>query len=199
MDYSKLSDIQLDALREICNIGSGNSATALSQLLNRKIDMSVPSVNIVPYENVVNAIEAEQVAVGVIVRVLGEAPGNILLVFTEQTAFEIIKNLTGLDEKGLTEMGSSVMCEIGNIVSSAYMNAISQVTNFLLMPSVPAVSYDLLGAIISTTFIESGQYEESVLDLETQFIQDDSEMNGHFYYVPQPGSLEKILNTLGIN
>ncbi len=67
------------------------------------------------------------------------------------------------------------------------------------MPSVPAVALDMMGAILSTTFIESGQFDEYVLDLETQFLQENQKISGHFYYIPMPGSLEKILNSLGVN
>jgi chemotaxis protein CheC len=80
------------------------------------------------------------------------------------------------------------------------MNAIAKFTNLVIMPSVPAVTNDMLGAILSTTFIEAGQFDDNVLDVETTFInEDDIDINGHFYYVPMPGSLEKILSALGIS
>lgn len=200
MDYSELTPIQMDALREVSNIGAGNAATALSQLLNKKVDMTVPSINIIPLESVFTKIDAEKIAAGVIVRVLGDTPGNILFVFEEDVAFNIIKTLTGIEEKELSEMGTSVLSEIGNIISASYMNAISKFTNLNIMPSVPAVSYDMMAAILSTSFIEAGQFDDNVLDFETEFLQDNSNlMSGHFYYIPMPGSLEKILNTLGVN
>lgn len=200
MNYLDLTPIQLDALKEMVNIGAGNAATALSQLLNRKVDMTVPGVNVIPYDNIFSKIGGEEVVVGVIVRVLGDTPGNILFVLEKDMAFNIIESLIGQKEKCLTEMANSVLCEIGNIISSSYMNAIAKFTNLVIMPSVPAVSYDMLGAILSTTFIESGQFDEHVLDLETEFLQNNSEkISGHLYYIPMPGSLEKIFNTLGIN
>ncbi|WP_142414783.1 chemotaxis protein CheC [Hathewaya massiliensis] len=199
MSYNKLTPMQLDALREVGNIGVGNSATALSQLLNKKVDMTVPNINIVPFEEIYSKIGAEEIVIGILVRVLGDTPGNILFVFDKEAALNIIKDLTGIYEEEIGEMGISVLCEIGNIISSSYMNAISRFTNLSIMPSVPAVSYDMLGAILSTTFIESGQYDDSVLDIETSFVQDETDLSGHFYYVPVPGSLEKILNSLGIS
>lgn len=198
MDYSKLSNLQLDALREVGNIGAGNAATALSQLLNEKVDMTVPNINIVSFDEIFSRIGGEEVVLGVIVRVLGDAPGNILFIFTRETGMEIIKKLTHIDEEDISEMGASALCEIGNIISSAYMNSISKFTNLVMMPSVPAVTYDMLGAILSTTFIESEQFDDCVLDIETAFIQDDTEIQGYFYYIPMPGSLEKILNSLGV-
>lgn len=200
MDYSNLSPVQLDALKEVSNIGTGNAATALSQLLNKKIDMSVPAVNIIPMTELFDEIGEEKLAIGVIVRVLGDAPGNILFVFDKDTALGIVESLTGQKDETLTDMSSSVLCEIGNIISGSYMNAIFKLTNLVMTPSVPAVTYDMLGAMLSTTFIESGQYDDNVLDFETVFIQDkEKNISGHFYYIPVPGSLEKILNSLGIN
>ncbi|WP_035289803.1 chemotaxis protein CheC [Clostridium sp. KNHs214] len=198
MSYLDLNDLQLDALKEIVNIGTGNAATALAQLLNIKVNMSVPSINVIPFDEIFNDIGGEEVVIGVLVRVLGDAPGNILFVMEKDVAMKIINKLLDRNEKEISEMGNSVLCEIGNIMCSAYMNSIAKFTNLVIMPSVPAVTYDMLGAILSTTFIESGQFNEYVLDIETLFSQNDEMINGHFYYIPMPGSLEKILNSIGI-
>lgn len=200
MSYNNFNPLQLDALREVGNIGAGNSATALSQLLNRKIDMTVPIINLVPFRDIFGRIGGEELVVGIIVRVLGDIPGNILFVFEKETALSIIKDLTGENNEQISDMGNSVLCEIGNIISGSYLNAISTLTNLAVMPSVPAVATDMLGAILSTTFIESGQYDDYVLDIETEFKQGEysERLGGHFYYIPMPGSLEKILNILGV-
>lgn len=198
MSYLNLSSMQLDALREVGNIGAGNAATALSQLINRKVDMTVPSINVVPFEEIFSKIGGEEVVIGVIVRVLGDIPGNILFIFEKETALNLIETLTGAHEEQITDMGNSVLCEVGNIISTSYMNSIAKFANLVIIPSVPAVTYDMMGAILSTTFIESGQYDDQVLDIETMFLQDNSEISGHFYYIPMPGSLEKILNSLGL-
>ena len=199
MDYSELSAVQLDVLQEVGNIGAGNAATALSQLLNEKVDMAVPSVNIIPFDDIFSKTGVEAVVIGVIVRVLGDIPGNILFTLDKETALKIISRLLGEEQDQITEIGSSALCEIGNIISSSFMNAIAKLTNLVLLPSVPAVALDMMGAILSTTFIESGQFDEYVLDLETQFLQENQKISGHFYYIPMPGSLEKILNSLGVN
>ncbi|WP_139904149.1 chemotaxis protein CheC [Clostridium thermarum] len=200
MSNIEFNALQLDALAEVGNIGAGNAATALSQLINKKVDMTVPSVNIVPFNDIFNRNDGEELVVAVIVRVLGDTPGNILFVFDYDTANNMIELLTGKREEEFTELGYSVLCEVGNIISGSYMNAIAKFTGLLIMPSVPAVAYDMAGAILSTTFMESEQFDDHVLDIETIFQnQDETKIGGHFYYVPKPGSLEKILNSLGIN
>ncbi|MBU3180674.1 chemotaxis protein CheC [Clostridium psychrophilum] len=199
MDYSELSSIQLDVLQEVGNIGAGNAATALSELLNEKVDMSVPAVNIVPFDDIFSEIGVEKVVVGVIVRVIGDIPGNILFTLDKDVALNMISSLLGEKQEQITEIGNSALCEVGNIVSSSFMNAISKLTNLAVRPSVPAVALDMMGAILSTTFIESGQFDEYVLDLETHFLRANAKISGHFYYIPMPGSLEKIFNSLGVN
>jgi len=200
VEYSNLSALQLDALREVSNIGAGNAATALSMLIGKKVDMTVPAVNVVRLDDIVEENGETEVA-GTVVRVLGDIAGNILLVFENSTSENIIKKLVGTKQSPESEMGSSVLCEIANIISAAYMNSIAQLTNLAILPSVPATSYDMLGAILTTTFIESNQYDEYILDIETVFLDNDTEENigGHFYYIPMPGSLEKILKSIGIN
>lgn len=161
--------------------------------------MSVPSVNVVRLEDVVEETGESEVS-GTVVRVLGDIAGNILLVFKEDTVNKIIGKLVGTNEGINSEMGQSVLCEIANIISASYMNSIAQLTNLAIAPSVPAVAYDMLGAILTTTFIESNQYDEYILDIETIFLDETEEnIGGHFYYIPMPGSLEKILKSIGIS
>ena len=116
----KYSAIQLDALAEVGNIGAGNAATALSQMINRKVNMSVPAVNIVRFNEIFDTQESEERVISVIVRVLGDTPGNILFIFDDETANNMIELLTGKKEDKFSELGYSVLCEIGNICRFLY-------------------------------------------------------------------------------
>ena len=204
MDNYQFNNIQLDALKEISNIGVGNAATAMAMLLKTRVDMSVPAVNVVKLNELINS-SGEKVVIGIIVRVVGDIPGNILILFDNDVAEEIVGYLLGKDEKLDSEIGTSVLCEVGNILSSSYMNAISKFTKLNVIASVPAVACDMMSAILSTTFMESGQFDEYILDIETVFLSEKDEKNekqkgvvAHFYDIPAPGSLEKILKTIGI-
>jgi chemotaxis protein CheC len=199
VSYLEFNDLQIDALREVGNIGIGNAATAMSQLLGREIQITVPKVNVIGLEDIFCRIDGEEVVYAVVARVLGDTPGNMLFVFDTHTIFKIVESLVGETGEELSEVGFSVLGEIGNIIFATYMNAIGKLTNLSLFPSVPAVTKDMLCAILSTTFIESGQYSDSVLDIETDFIQETEELRGNFYFIPMPGSLEKILESLGLN
>ena len=184
MEKSNFSSMQLDALMEVSNIGVGNAATAMSSLLGRRVDMTVPAVNMVKLEKIIDDAGESEV-IGIIVRVLGDIPGNLLIVFELEVAYNMVSLLTGKVEEEISEMGESVLCEIGNILCGSYMNAISQVTGLKVLPSVPAISCDMMGAILVTTFIEAGQYEEYILDIETAFLNESSsDVGTHFYYIP---------------
>ena len=194
------TELQIDALKEIGNIGLGNAATAMSQILGKGIHISVPKVNFISLEDVFERIDEETVVYAVVARVLGEAPGNILFVLDTCTMMKIAKMLVGKQNgEDLNEIGYSALGEMGNIIFATYMSAIGQVTNLKLFPSVPAVTKDMLTAILSTTFIESGQFNDYVLDIETGFSQENEDLRGDFYFIPSPGSLEKILESLGLN
>lgn len=195
----EFNDIQIDALREVGNIGIGNAATAMSKILGREIQITVPRVNVIDVEEIFSKLDEEEIVYAVIARVLGDAPGNLLFVFDKNTIIKIVESLVGQQGDELSEVGFSVLAEIGNIIFATYMNAIGQLTSLNLYPSVPAVTKDMLCAILSTTFIESGQYSDEALDIETDFIQESEELKGNFYYIPMPGSLEKILESLGLN
>ncbi|MEG1255984.1 chemotaxis protein CheC [Clostridium sp.] len=196
----EFNELQIDAIREIANIGLGNAATAMAQILGREIQISVPKVNVISLEDIFEKVEDETIVYAVIARVLGEAPGNILFMFHTSTMMKIAELLLGhQDGDELDEMGYSALGEIGNIIFATYMNAIGQMTGLNLFPSVPAVARDMFSAVLSTSFIESGQFNDSVLDIETGFTQENEDLRGDFYFIPMPGSLEKILESLGLN
>lgn len=198
MDYQNLNSFQLDALKEVSNIGAGNAATSLSILLGTKIDMSVPNMNLIAFDELLDSYKENEV-VAVLVKVLDDIAGSVLYVFDEKVALNIISRMTLVKEDNLTEMGFSVIGEIGNIISSSFMNSIADFTGLKITASVPAVVNDMISAILVSTFVETGQYQEYVLDIETLFMgEEENNIEGHFYFVPSPGSLEKILESLGI-
>lgn len=197
MDYRNLSPMQLDALKEVFNIGSANAATSLSLLLNRKIDMGVPNIKIIRLEEILDD-DLNNEVIAVLVKIVGEAPGYILHAFDKHVAEEIIKALIPNGDV-FNDMGMSTIAEIGNIIASSYMNAIVSFTGIKMVASVPAVTHDVFNAILISTFIESGQYDDYILDIKTLFKGDgDKSVLGDFYYIPQPGALENILKKLGM-
>ncbi|HLV10773.1 MAG TPA: chemotaxis protein CheC [Halanaerobiales bacterium] len=198
----KLSGIQKDALKEIGNVGAGNAATAFAQFLECKINMTVPSVSIMPISDVPEITGGiEKKIVSVLLKVLGEAPGSILLLFSEDSCENLLELI--LNEKyninDFREVEISAIKEIGNILSGSYLNAINHMTGLNLFQSLPAFSYDMAGAILSSSMITLSLQSDYALLIETTFINGNSEIEGYFFLMPDPGSLEKILGGLGFD
>ncbi|WP_231036570.1 chemotaxis protein CheC [Pectinatus sottacetonis] len=197
-----LSAMQLDAIREIGNVGAGNSATALSQLINKKIDMDVPSVSVVPLADVPELVGGPDTMVaGIFLRVYGKAPGSVLFLMPKESAFYLVEHLLGEPKNSdgeLDEMDQSALMEIGNILAGAYLNALSYYTKLTLLPSIPAMAVDMAGAILNVVIVQLGQMGDHALVIETQFLSEDDGINGHFFLIPDSGSLQTILNAVGV-
>ena len=201
-DEFSLNDVQLDALREIGNVGAGNSATALSQVINRRIDMNVPKVSLVPLDMVPDLVGGpDAIVVGVFLRVYGKAPGNILFLLPQQSAYYLVDTLMGKPHGATNKldfMDESALMEIGNILAGAYLNAFYTFTNISMLPSIPALAMDMAGAILNVVLVQLGTMGDQALVVETEFLSEDDGINGHFFLVPDPGSLETIMNAVGV-
>lgn len=199
-NLEKLTPIQLDFLKELTNIGGGNAATALSQMVDRPIKMEVPMVKIFPYERLFSdIIEEEEKVDAVSIRILGDAPGNFLLVLKEEDALDLIPMILGENvERILDNMGVSVLQEVCNILCSSYINALSRLLNITLISSVPAFAQDMFGAILPTAYIEAGQIEDYLLVIENYFLVNNNRIKAHLFFIPHPGSLDKIFSTMNL-
>ena len=197
-----LTALQLDALREIGNVGAGNAATALSQILNRKIEMTVPQVSILPLDDVPDVVGgAEALVAGVYLRVFGPAPGSILFLLPKDSAFYLVDMLMNRPHgttSVLSALDESALMEIGNILAGAYLNALSFFTKLTLLPSIPALALDMAGALLSIVLIQLGQVGDYALVIETEFTTETEGVKGHFFLIPDPGSLGTILTAIGV-
>ncbi|OGP82641.1 MAG: CheY-P-specific phosphatase CheC [Deltaproteobacteria bacterium RBG_13_65_10] len=196
-----LSHRQVDALREVSNIGVGHAATALSQLIGRQVSMRVPKVNIIPFSEVPKIVGgAELLVIGIYFQVLGDVTGDILVVFPEDSARALIGLLVNgkFDKNGeWSETAISSLNEIGNILASSYLNALGTLLGVTLIPSVPSLAYDMAGAILDTVLIEQSRVGDLALLIETEFFETKRSLRGHFFLVPDPASLALILDRIG--
>lgn len=202
LDISDLNNIQLDVLKEIGNIGSGNASTALSKMINKKVDMSVPSVKILEFNEVSDILGgAEEVVVGIFLRAQGDLGGDIMFILKKDAAEFILKYLIGHeveDKDNYNEMELSALKEVGNILAGSYVSALSTLTRMSIIPSVPDISIDMAGAILSVPAIEFGKIGDSVLYVETEFLDGLTRVVGDFFLVPDVDSYEKLLRALGV-
>jgi len=195
-----LNDVQKDALKEIGNICSGNAATALSQLLNKKISIVVPRILFIPIEEVPNAVGgADKLVVGLILRVLGDIPSHILFIFSQKDALALASFMTQKpvsDGKVITELERSALKEIGVILANAYVGALSAFVGMGLVPSVPELIADMAGAIVDYILIELSDVYKFALLIESEFCETSASIKGHFFLIPNPMGLETILKAV---
>ena len=205
IDLEKLEDSQFDVLKEIGNIGAGNATTALAAMLNIKVDMSVPNVALLPFDNISSFIGSEeQTVVGILLEIQGDIDGMMMFLFDMKSAHHLVNSLmmrdVHQDENGMadfSEMEMSALNEIGNIVSGSYLSALSGLTGMKMVSSVPALSIDMLGALLSVPAIEFGKYGDKLLMIQSEFGEDDF-VTGYFLLIPELESYDKILTSLGM-
>ena len=201
-ELAALSEAQLDVLREIGNVGAGNSATALSRLIKYRIEMNVPHVALVPIEEVPEFVGGpELVVAGIFLRVYGKAPSTILFLIPRESAFAVVDTLYGRERGATSElelMDESALMEIGNILAGSYLNAFYSFTGISMLPSVPALAVDMAGAILNVVLVQLGELGDHALLIETNFVANDRSISGHFFLVPDPGSLGCIMDAVGV-
>jgi chemotaxis protein CheC len=197
----------LDVFREIGNIGAGNAASALARILNRRITMTVPESSFVPFSTITNVLDGpETLVAGVLIDITGDLNGYILLVIGMKDAMTMVSQALGEPPRSivsasfsLTDMESDTLDEIANIIVGSFLSAIATFTGLNVKPSVPQMSIDMLGAIISVATIEYGKIGDSVLFLKTQFNDIDGEISGHFFLIPDYDSYRVLINSLGLD
>ena len=199
--------MQYDVLKEIGNIGAGNATTALSQMLSMKMDMSVPKVALISFNEISDIIGSEeQIVVGILLELEGEIDGMMMFFFDIKSAHHLvdvlmqrsIENKSTDDEStDFSEIEMSALNEIGNIVAGSYLTAIATLTSMKIISSVPNMTIDMVGALLSVPAIEFGKYGDKLLLIESQFGEMDF-VTGYFLLIPEYESYDKILSSLGM-
>lgn len=201
-DVRNLNPAQLDALREVANIGAGHAATALSQMTTSTILISVPRIRVVPLEEMgVEIGPPEEPVAAVLMAMLGDITGRTMLVFPRDTAFRLASILTRrtLDPaKPMTPLGESSLKEAGNIISGAYLNALSEFMGMVLLNSPPDLTIDMAAAVLTSEEVEFGAGGDYIFCVESEFVMQErnEKLRGFFLLLPDPPSLRVILKAV---
>lgn len=201
-EIRQLKDLQLDALREVANIGAGHAATALSQMIGGRIMISVPQITMTPLEEVPRQLsDPEEPIAAVLMHMLGDLTGRTLLIFPRHTAKRLAELMLRRPVNGgddLNELEQSAVKECGNILSAAYMNALSEFMGMMLLPSPPSLAVDMWGAVITTAYLQFTQEPNFVVCVESEFVMEESteRLRGLFLLLPDPASLQAILRAV---
>lgn len=197
----RLSALQIDALREAGNIGAGNAAIALSKMVEKKVELSVPTATILPLARVPELVGGPETPVaGVYMRILGDCSGSILLLLEKESALSLAALMMTeemVDDEDLA-FRKSALQETGSILSGTYLNALGQLTGLFFKPSVPGFAMDMAGAIMDHVLVDVAVSEDFVLVVETDFKISGQKIQGHLVLFPEIGSLNTILERLGV-
>lgn len=203
LDLNQIDNMQYDVLREIGNIGAGNATTALSQMINSKIDMKVPKVDLLEFKELSDIVGgAENLVVGILFTLEGQIEGMMMFMMDMGASRHLVNQLMCQDMNNIStefsEMELSALNEIGNIIAGAYLSSLSTLTNILIHASVPYMAIDMAGAILSVPAIEFGKIGDKALLIETEFLDDNKAVNGYFILIPTIDSYGAILSSLGL-
>ncbi|HEY8297273.1 MAG TPA: chemotaxis protein CheC [Candidatus Baltobacteraceae bacterium] len=196
----KLSDLQKDALKEVGNIGAGHAATALSQLLNTKINLSEPRIDVVKFRDLASRVGHENRTVAALhMYVRGETPGQMVVLFDRDQALDFVgtflKRVIG-DIQIFDSIADSTLKEIGNIIAGSYLTAIINLTGHSVLPSVPTLSYGTIQAAFRT--LMSILPDQDVFLIESAFLDKEKVVAGQFILIPETGSLGPLLSVFGV-
>jgi chemotaxis protein CheC len=204
-DVRNLKALQLDALREVANIGAGHAATALSQLTKRTIMISVPEIAVTRIEDVPDLMgDADAAVAAVLMHMLGDLTGRTLLMLSADDA-RVLCDLLNKRKLGTTEqfdeLEQSSIKEAANILGGAYMNALADFMGMMLLPSVPSLVIDLAGAVLTTAYLNFGHDRDFVLCVQTDFAFQDVEhtLTGQFLMLPDLASLKSIFDAIRVD
>lgn len=195
------NNVYMDVLREIGNIGAGNATTALSQMVNCKIDMEVPRVRILSFNELSNIFGGpEKPVIGVLFKLSMDMDGMMLFLLDIKSAKSLVNMLMQGMSQGeeLTDMDISTLQEVGNIISGAYVYSLSEMTNMTIWTSVPYLARDMAGAVLSVPAIEVAKTADEAVIIETVFKDGDNDINGFFILIPEQKSFDDMIEKLGV-
>src|SRR5690625_3985406 len=206
MEPKKLTSVHIDVLREIGNIGAGNAATSMAQLIDKQVYMEVPVVNIVEFDEVMDIIGGpERVIVGMFFEITGDLSGSVFFMLSMHEAEKLIQQITKdssyfLQEEAVDSIAFSALEESANIITGAYLSALSDFLNLTIRPSIPHLAIDMAGALLTVGLVELSRVSDYAIIINTEINDQTIDgITGHFFLLPDPESLDKIFISLGID
>ena len=195
----RLSEQAFNALTELGNIGAGNATTSLSVMLNSKLTMSPPKVDIYDFNSLENILGGPDATVmGVLSTIGGDMNAMILFVVGMHDAENLVKALMGDEVEWHSEIGISAIGEIANIIIGSYVASLETLTGMKMRYSQPESCIDMAGAILSVPCIEFGKISDKALLINSQFKAGEKEVDGYIMMMSEVHSFDALLNKLGI-
>lgn len=202
----EFSDMEFDVLKEISNIGAGNATTAISVMMNLKVNMEVPVIKFLEFSELAEVVGgAENLVVGILLALQNDIDGMMMFVMDKRSAVGVVNNIlhknlsVSAENTDFSDMDLSVLQELGNIIAGSYLSAISSLTGLCITSSVPSITVDMAGAILSVPAIEYGKVSNKALLIQSEFGDANMTVDGYFILIPTLEAFETIFKSLGLN
>src|SRR5690625_3533959 len=206
MEPNKLTHMHIDILKEIGNIGAGNAATSMAQLINKQVHMQVPNVKVVKFDEMMEiAGGPDEIIVGMFFEISGNVTGSVFFMLSIDEAEKLVQQMVQdpnikLQNESNNQLAFSALKELGNIITVAYLTALSDFLNIDIRPSIPYLTIDMVGAILTVGLVELSRISDYAIVIDTEINDQTIDgITGHFFLLPDPDSLAKIFTALGIN
>jgi chemotaxis protein CheC len=202
MRLEDLTDLQMDALREVGSIGAGHAATALSQLVDHRIDLEVPQLEMLPIGSVPDVFGGPETLVGAVYdRMLGDLGGGLLFVAPRDSSLalvDLMRNRPVGTAKSFGTEEEATITHVASILASSYIASIARLADLNILPARPSFALDMAGAILQVVTAETGMRAENALLLRTRFFNDETTVDAYMFFLPDPDSLDVLLGRLGV-
>lgn len=199
-DDFKLTQMEADALREVGNIGTGNAATSLSQMLNQKIDLIIPETRFIPIQEFAAHIGSpDEIFVCTYLQVIGDVRGESLFLFSKEDALRIIDLMMGQPEGTsmlIDELGESALKEMSNVFEGSYLSSLANFFQIKMLPDVPHITQDMLQAVLDFVLAKVSNYANEILSIKTEIVISDQKVKGVFILLFDDNSLKQLLSIM---
>ena len=201
--YEEINEMEKDIFKEIGSIGGGNAATALSSLLSAQGNMLDPRVEILEFNEAMAKLgDPEEIVAAVMVQLSGELQGIMLFTAPGEFTDEVVFRMFGKTKVSLLELDEidiSALTEIGNIVISSYINALSALTGVEVELSVPQLAVNMLGGIMSLPMAMMGQHSDGIMMVTGEFDIEGKALRSGMLLLPDVESLNILMKKLGVD
>lgn len=195
----KFTRVQLEALKELANIGSAHAATSLSQIIGSSVNMTVPDVSLLDISDL-GTVMGDEVATMVVFELQGDLPhgGFLLLHFSRESASKMAAVMCGVSscDSPMSELMKSALVEAGNIMVSSFLNASSELLGIMMLPSPPYLVTDILHATVQSLVVGMGVDLDDILVFRIQLTSPEYRIEGNIVLLIEESTLQKVAEIL---
>ena len=200
-----ITEEQIDFIREVMNVGAGNAATALQQMLQCPVDVIIPKVHVLPAAQV-SSIQDNPASLVACVRmgIVGDIGGAMFFIVPEESTKELIhlaeKSLPGpyrLMGRKQEEVGLSAIAEIGNILSGVYLTAVHDFCGLNTYHTTPALAVDMIQPLLDEALIKTSLQIQMAILIENEFVLEERRFRTLLLIIPSVESIKPLVDSLG--